>query len=542
MFWGLIVEYGKEYASVGDDSFHVSMAALETSGDGDVRPKKLKHEGRVSVFAKCNGIDYLVCVLNPSDTILQVPLDLNFAHGSNVIFHVEPSSETNPSSGGGSGSTARVHLTGYYLSAGGGTTYPLSMSTPNLSVTGSGISNPSKTHQSILVSGSKAKAKAESGGPKKRVSIKETVETAQIVDDDDDDDEEEDDEELDSEEEENHMRMLLNGTGGALDDEDDEDDEEYEVGGGLNFDEEDEDEDDDEDDDEMDEDDDDDEQTTEDDSEMELEELKNPTQKLQITPAPASPAKENNTPVSSGKNKNKLNQNTNNAQAQKKPKLELPSDEDDEETDSDIAFLSDEDNNSTPNQKKQQQAQCKTELSKKEKKRLSGAGGANSFATPKTPETPGSGKKGKNNQGGSSPNKTATPVMKTPDQKNQPKIATPSSVGHTPMKFQSKGGVMVQELKVGNGQTVKSGKMVTVNYCGRLKANNKEFDAGDNFKFRMGKGEVIKGWDVGLEGMKVGGKRKLIVPPQMAYGKRGAAPDIPPNAPLVFEIELKNVS
>lgn len=57
---------------------------------------------------------------------------------------------------------------------------------------------------------------------------------------------------------------------------------------------------------------------------------------------------------------------------------------------------------------------------------------------------------------------------------------------------------------------------VTVNYVGRLKQNNKQFDAGQGFKFRLGKGEVIKGWDVGIEGMKVGGKRKLVCPPHMA--------------------------
>ena len=65
---------------------------------------------------------------------------------------------------------------------------------------------------------------------------------------------------------------------------------------------------------------------------------------------------------------------------------------------------------------------------------------------------------------------------------------------------------------------------------------------GKPFKFRLGAGEVIKGWDVGVEGMKVGGKRRLTIPPQMAYGAKGAPPDIPANSHLVFEVECKAVN
>ena len=82
-------------------------------------------------------------------------------------------------------------------------------------------------------------------------------------------------------------------------------------------------------------------------------------------------------------------------------------------------------------------------------------------------------------------------------------------------------------------------------YEGKLKANDKQFDAtltGKPFKFRLGQGEVIKGWDVGVEGMKVGGKRRLTIPPNMGYGATGASPDIPPNAHLVFEVECKAVN
>jgi len=79
---------------------------------------------------------------------------------------------------------------------------------------------------------------------------------------------------------------------------------------------------------------------------------------------------------------------------------------------------------------------------------------------------------------------------------------------------------------------------------GKLTSNGKTFDAnttGSPFQFVLGKGEVIKGWDLGVEGMAVGGTRKIIVPANLAYGSRGAPPDIPPNANLTFEVKLLNV-
>ncbi|XP_076751428.1 FK506-binding protein 39kD [Xylocopa sonorina] len=105
------------------------------------------------------------------------------------------------------------------------------------------------------------------------------------------------------------------------------------------------------------------------------------------------------------------------------------------------------------------------------------------------------------------------------------------------------GGVQIEELKVGNGPFAKSGKFVSVYYVGRLK-NGKKFDSttqGEGFKFRLGKGEVIKGWDAGIVGMKVGGKRRITIPPAMAYGAKGSPPVIPGNSTLIFEVELKNV-
>lgn len=105
------------------------------------------------------------------------------------------------------------------------------------------------------------------------------------------------------------------------------------------------------------------------------------------------------------------------------------------------------------------------------------------------------------------------------------------------------GGVQIEEIKVGSGAPAKSGKFVSVYYVGRLK-NGKKFDSttqGEGFKFRLGKGEVIKGWDVGIAGMQVGGKRRITIPPTMAYGAKGSPPVIPGNSTLVFEVELRNV-
>lgn len=103
---------------------------------------------------------------------------------------------------------------------------------------------------------------------------------------------------------------------------------------------------------------------------------------------------------------------------------------------------------------------------------------------------------------------------------------------------------MIQDLKVGKGAEARPGKKIQVYYEGRLKSNNKTFDStktGPGFKFTLGKGDVIKGWDIGMAGLKVGGKRRLICPPALAYGAKGQPPVIPQNATLVFDVELKNV-
>jgi FKBP-type peptidyl-prolyl cis-trans isomerase FkpA len=110
-------------------------------------------------------------------------------------------------------------------------------------------------------------------------------------------------------------------------------------------------------------------------------------------------------------------------------------------------------------------------------------------------------------------------------------------------------GLVIDELAQGTGDTAASGKKVSVHYTGWLfdkGARGKKFDSskdrGDPFVFPLGQGHVIKGWDEGVAGMKVGGKRQLTVPPELGYGSRGAGGVIPPNATLIFEVELLKVS
>jgi FKBP-type peptidyl-prolyl cis-trans isomerase len=113
-----------------------------------------------------------------------------------------------------------------------------------------------------------------------------------------------------------------------------------------------------------------------------------------------------------------------------------------------------------------------------------------------------------------------------------------------PKEVTTKTGLKYIDQKTGDGDEAKAGNKVTVHYTGWLK-NGKKFDSsvgGKPFEFELGAGDVIKGWDEGVAGMKVGGKRKLIIPSKLGYGERGT-PDgtIPPNSELIFEVELLKV-
>jgi FKBP-type peptidyl-prolyl cis-trans isomerase FkpA len=102
-------------------------------------------------------------------------------------------------------------------------------------------------------------------------------------------------------------------------------------------------------------------------------------------------------------------------------------------------------------------------------------------------------------------------------------------------------GFNIEDILVGSGQEAKAGDTVSVNYTGWLSDGTKfdsSLDRGQPFEFILGQGNVIKGWDQGVVGMKVGGKRRLTIPPDLAYGAAGFPPVIPPDATLTFEVEL----
>ena len=105
-------------------------------------------------------------------------------------------------------------------------------------------------------------------------------------------------------------------------------------------------------------------------------------------------------------------------------------------------------------------------------------------------------------------------------------------------------GLIITEIITGQGDEASAGQNVTVHYTGWL-LDGQKFDSSKDrdepFEFPLGTGRVIRGWDEGVQGMKVGGKRKLTIPPELGYGARGAGGVIPPNATLVFEVELLGV-
>lgn len=119
--------------------------------------------------------------------------------------------------------------------------------------------------------------------------------------------------------------------------------------------------------------------------------------------------------------------------------------------------------------------------------------------------------------------------------------ATPTpSPASTPIQMEN--GLKIQDLKIGTGQEAKAGDTITVNYVGALE-NGTVFDASEKHggpaTFQIGVGQLIKGWDIGIPGMKIGGKRKLIVPPSLGYASQNVGNGlIPPNSTLVFEVEL----
>jgi peptidylprolyl isomerase len=133
---------------------------------------------------------------------------------------------------------------------------------------------------------------------------------------------------------------------------------------------------------------------------------------------------------------------------------------------------------------------------------------------------------------------TAAEKAEAPEEKTKPQVKPPK--GPPPKK------VVTEELEEGSGPAAKAGDQVTVQYVGVNYRSGSEFDAswdrGEPFTFTLGVHEVISGWDMGIEGMKVGGRRELIIPPNHAYGASGSPPAIPPNETLVFVVDLEAIN
>ena len=106
--------------------------------------------------------------------------------------------------------------------------------------------------------------------------------------------------------------------------------------------------------------------------------------------------------------------------------------------------------------------------------------------------------------------------------------------------------LVIEDIEVGDGDEAKAGHNVEVHYAGNAWSTRQQFDAswdrGETFSFRLGAGQVIGGWDQGVAGMKVGGRRRIVIPPELGYGSRGAGGVIKPNETLVFVVDLLGVS
>lgn len=113
--------------------------------------------------------------------------------------------------------------------------------------------------------------------------------------------------------------------------------------------------------------------------------------------------------------------------------------------------------------------------------------------------------------------------------------------GKTTLGVKTVQGVTIDDKKLGTGPAAKPGDRVGMRYIGKLQKNGKVFDSnkkGKPFTFKLGVGEVIKGWDIGVQGLSIGGERRITIPAHLAYGAKGAGPDIPPNSTLIFDIKL----
>jgi peptidylprolyl isomerase len=164
---------------------------------------------------------------------------------------------------------------------------------------------------------------------------------------------------------------------------------------------------------------------------------------------------------------------------------------------------------------------------------------------------------GSSNKGSSKTgtNSASTPAKTTPKAKPKPAaggvpaVANAKDLKHKPQIAKPTGSppssLIKKDLVVGHGPAIKPGQLATVQYVGISWSSGQEFDAswnrGQPFQFPVGQQQVITGWDQGVPGMKVGGRRELVIPPEMGYGAQGSPPAIAPNETLVFVVDLKRI-
>ncbi|XP_064620709.1 uncharacterized protein LOC135483651 [Lineus longissimus] len=491
MFWGVTLDGGKRYSQLVENSFHISMAALEPPKKKDVP----KEERFVSVMLQHEKTEFLLCTLEVGK-LHQQPLDLNFTEGEEVIFFLN----------GGKGV---VHLTGYLV---GDDRYDNDlpegmfaseeeMSTdeeasddeedsddedvPILQAIEDDTDTSDEDDEDFIPS--------KDGKRKKRVpekaSKKIRVEKMQMDDDDDEDDSEEDDYDwLDD-----GAKDFLGYEEGDSDDDDDDDDSDEDSDGNYE------------------------------------ERLQTLVSALEMKTPKSEKKGKPETPKSSKKNAKQ--------EQQKSAKKEKP-----QETPKSVK----KENAQTPKSaKKPNSAETPKSVKKENASAATPSQAANN--TPETPKSKKKKKRKKNKDGETS--QPQTPQQNQTPQKNQQQNQQKTPGNQTPqqpkkpVKKTIQGGIALEITKEGHGPEAKHGKTVTVNYTGRL-TNGKVFDSnrgGPGFKFKLGKNEVIKGWDLALQGMKVGGKRKITIPPAMAYGKE-KLDGIPANSTLVFDVELNKVS
>jgi len=488
IFWGLVVKPGKRYETEVQEPFRITKACLEPATAG----------GKVSsIMIECdNNEEFIIANLNGK--VFNETLDLAFNEGEKICFKVD-----------GPGT---VHLTGNLMddpNQDDGDN-PFGMMESDSEASEEESENEDAGDRIKEVEGDSSAGKRKIAENKKAVvakkaKVEKMEESEEDSDEDDSDDEDGESEDGETTDADTTVDTTINTTAGATTGDDDDSDD----------------------------DDDDDDDSDDDEEEEEEKKPAKPVEAAGATPKAKKKDIENKTPKIDAKPQ-KVEVKT--------PAAELKTPKGD---------------NKTPKEKKKMlNGEVKTPKADVKTPKAEGKTPMAETKTPKEAKTPKGDLKTPKQDKKVVKDETKTPKgdgktpkseAKTPmaEEGKTPKAKDVATPGKTP-KRTLKGGVQVEELKEGTGQECKPGNLVGMFYAGKLKSNNKQFDAcvagkDKPFKFKLGSGQVIKGWDIGVMGMKVGGKRRLTVPAAMAYGQEGCQPEIPPHSTLVFDIECKFV-